>query len=1378
MALTSQHGTAAGRSQVAFTDDHHKWCVRGPDAGTRSGTSVRSHGDVLSIAKLRVGQEAYQLSGVAQSLDDYYTGRGEADGQWMGAGAVRLGLDGPVSGEDLRAVLAGMAPGSGGLSPNGETIRPHPRRVPGFDLTFKAPKSVSTLYAVSDDPRVQGAIIDAGEAALRDTLGWLEREAVHVRRGTGNQRFLDGLAGRDPVAAEQARVRTLGARGLVAAVFRHRTSRAGDPLLHWHTLVPNMVEGPDGRWSAFVHPDLYRVVRAAGEVFQTVLRDELSERLGVVWRPGRHVPEIAGVPQSLCDVFSRRSREIEAWLEATGTSNSREGRQQAVLATRRSKPEVENERFDAAWKAEALAAGWGPDAAEHLLATLTPGRADDPDARWRLPEHFVGPDGLPHPGDRLADADVWVRDLLATLTVEDSTFTRADVAREVAACLGDGATMATVERVVARAFASAETIPIDKGSSGGLRWTSAELLAVERRFLDALSPAREGRRPVDSGVVDAVVGWRGSLGEDQGAAVRALTGSCGAVTVLVGPAGTGKTFTLDTVRAVFEVAGYRVIGAAPSARAALELEAGAGIRSSTLQRLTGEWSRGYNRPDADTVLIVDEAGMAGVRDLEALVTATVDAGGRVVLAGDHRQLPEVTAGGGFAASVSRDGVTVAELTVNRRQQQPWEQAALVELRDGHVAAAVAAYRDHGRVVVADDDPHAMLTAAVEHWFTAQADGLAPVLIAGTNETVDALNRTVRVQLGERGLAGDVAGTFAGREFRVGERVVLRRNSYHEHTTAGAETAVFNGQTATVTAATDQTLIVRLDRDGSDVALPATYVAAGGVDYGYALTSHRAQGGTWDIAIGVGVDGLYREAGYLQLSRGRAENWLILTAADVNMLDHDLDRHDSTLNLTDDTEVDVDEDLVRRLNLSRAKLLASTHDPHAHDIATLADSVELDDLQAWARHARSAETVATGAVGTDPATAATTIARVEHTALHIAVGQTVKAYDRHNIGTVVALDDMAGRATVEFVATDGRSAKRDLHWYQIQILDPNPPQRDLTPTAIAALTDTVQPIQQRIDRWHQHLAAAGVEPDDAHVYHAAARLRVDRAAARLAADQPAWLTQLIGPRPTGAMPAQVWDDTVREIADHRQRNQDSTQAGIGGNPVARHVAECRVWLATYTDTPSVPVSRTRTTVELQTRRRELDTIFDTTPTDYTTLIAQLRDGGQLSFDDTTQLLTDALAAQDNRSRWILAHWPHIVEYAETTRTLDHGLAGIDTLPMLDTLGHSSDPTIAAPAATHERWLDTLAANLATADPRVPDPGSIALITDVAHYRQRWSVTGPDPLGPAASSPEQAAERHILQLAIEHSGIADPRLVRTLFDLELDPADSTPIAAPAV
>jgi len=789
---------------------------------------------VLSVAKLRVGQEAYQLSGVAQSLDDYYTGAGEAAGQWVGAGAELLGLDGEVDPDDLRAVLAGIAPGTGGLTPNGETPRSHARRVPGFDLTFKAPKSVSVLYGVSDDPRVQAAIIEAGQNAVADALAWLEREAINVRRGSGDEVYLANLALKDPEAAVAARIRSVPAHGVVAASFRHRTSRAGDPLLHWHTLVANLAPGPDGRWTAFVHPDLYRAVRAAGEVFQASLRAKLTATLGIEWRPGRHVPEIAGVPDALCELFSKRSQQITDWLESTGTPDTPAGRQAAVLATRRGKPEVEHERFDTAWKAEAIAAGWGPAEAEALVTT------PDVSAEQR------------HPADRLVPPidEAWIHEIGRSLTESDSTFTRPQLAQAVSARVLAGAPASTVDRLVAAVLADPSIVPVVTGNAS--RWTTIELLTIERRFLDTVARSRDTRAPVSVEIVDAHIDETSSLGDDQAAAVRALAGSTDAVSVLVGPAGTGKTFTLDTLRAVHEHAGQRVVGAAPSARAAHELATDAHIPASTLHRLLGSWTRGRDLPAPDTVLVIDEAAMAGIRELETAVSTVVAAGGRVVLVGDHHQLPEVTAGGGFAALATNPETTVAELTVNRRQHQAWEIAALAQLRDGHVPAAVDAYRSHGRVVVTDDRA-AMLAEAVDRWQAARVDGHDPVLIAGTNATVRALNDAVRARLRDHGHLSEPAGTWTGRDFAVGDRVVLRINDYTASTTAGAQAHVLNGQTATLTARTDAGVVVRLDHDHAEVHLSADYLGAGGLDHAYALTAHRAQGGTWDVGDGTNWD---------------------------------------------------------------------------------------------------------------------------------------------------------------------------------------------------------------------------------------------------------------------------------------------------------------------------------------------------------------------------------------------------------------------------------------------------------------------------------------------------------------------------------------------
>jgi len=1293
---------------------------------------------VLSIAKLRVGQEAYQLSGVAQSLDDYYTGAGEAAGQWVGAGAEILGLDGEVDPDDLRAVLAGLAPGTGGLTPNGDALRPHPRRVPGFDLTFKAPKSVSVLYAVSDDPRVQAAIIDAGHAALDDALSWLEREAINVRRGTGNQAFLNDLAARDPQAAEAARIRTVPAHGLVAAAFRHRTSRAGDPLLHWHTLVANLAPGPDGRWSAFVHPDLYRAVRATGEVFQASLRAELTTRLDIQWRPGRHVPEIAGVPQTLCDQFSKRSQQIADWLDATGTPDDPAGRQAAVLATRQNKPEVEHERFDVAWKQEATAAGWGPAEAETFLSSLhthEPARVSTTDAVPKLP-------------------DGWVDDVTRALTESDSTFTRAQLAQAIAARVRDGAPAAIVDRLIALALADRTIVPVTAGTEQ--RWTTTELLSVERRFLATADASIGTRPPIPQDTVEGVLASTPSLGDDQATAVRTLTTTTDGVTVLVGPAGTGKTFTLDAIRATYEAAGYRVVGAAPSARAAHELATDAHIPASTLHRLLGSWSRGYDRPDRSTVLVIDEAAMAGIRELETAVSTVVATGGRVLVVGDHHQLPEVTAGGGFAALATDPTRTVAQLTVNRRQHHHWEIAALDHLRDGHVPAAVDAYRSHGRVVVVDDR-NAMLADAVNRWLNAQAAGHNPVLIAGTNATVDALNHAARRTLQSHGHLDEPAGTWAGRDFAIGDRVVLRINDYTASTTAGDQAHVLNGQTATLAGRTDRGVIVRLDHDQNQIHLDHRYLDAGGLDHAYALTAHRAQGGTWDLAIAVGVDGLYREAGYLVLSRGRHENWLVLTRPEADALDAELARHDSPLHLPGEA-TDVDADLDRRLATSRAKQLALVADPDADRIAALADTLDLAELETRAARARQVEQRATTAIGADPTMDAVRVERSIHTATHASIGVTVKALDRNNIGTITALNDHAGTVQVSFLATDGRQAERELPWGDVQITDMSATPRAIPDTARLTLDHIVTPAREQQRRWEHILGLHGAESGDRDRYERAVRLATDRAAASLTATLPTFLLEQLGPRPARPAAAQVWDDATRQVAAYRTRHGITDPASALGthpddpamatdrNRTQQVIARSRIWLDTHEPTPAIAPTRTRSLPEIHDRQRTLEVILASAPEDQRVFITRLQTDGTLPYDNVADLLSEALTAQGDRQRWILEHWPHIVEYAELRAVTD--TPGADTNATLATLQAHASPDLAAAAERAEPWLVRLVAQLTKCGDAL-EPATTKLIEDVSAHRSRWHIEHPEPLDIAAWDPDQAAERELLMHAIERA-----------------------------
>ena len=210
-----------------------------PSVHLRLAVALRVGVDVLSVAKLTLGQEAYYEQQVAGGLDDYYAGRGESPGLWAGSGASALGLAGVVEDGELGTLLRGVDPASGAVlrAPVRErTItvraldvesgewREEPKRlapVSGYDLVFSCPKSVSLLHALTDDEPVRREISEAHEASWQAALGYLEREACVVRRGHGGA------------------VREHG-EGFVAAAFRHRTSRAQDPHLHTHVIVANM----------------------------------------------------------------------------------------------------------------------------------------------------------------------------------------------------------------------------------------------------------------------------------------------------------------------------------------------------------------------------------------------------------------------------------------------------------------------------------------------------------------------------------------------------------------------------------------------------------------------------------------------------------------------------------------------------------------------------------------------------------------------------------------------------------------------------------------------------------------------------------------------------------------------------------------------------------------------------------------------------------------------------------------------------------------------------------------------------------------------------------------------------------------------------------
>jgi conjugative relaxase-like TrwC/TraI family protein len=299
---------------------------------------------VLSIGKLAAGQANYYLdqaegrvdvaTSVGEGAEEYYLGGTEARGAWLGSSSARLGLTGPVAAHDLRSVLAGLDPRDGSTlrSARGSV------HVAAFDLTFSAPKSVSVVFGVGDH-ELSDAVRQAHERAVREAFEYLEQSAAFVRRGP-------------------AGVEVMQAEGLVAAGFRHRTSRVGDPQLHTHVLVANLGLGTDGRWSALDGRRIYAHARTASFVYQAVLRGELTHTLGVEWTPVKQgIAEIVDLDTDVLRAFSRRRAEIVAALGDRGTSSARAA-EAAALATRRAKDRgISADALTEEWRVRAAALG-------------------------------------------------------------------------------------------------------------------------------------------------------------------------------------------------------------------------------------------------------------------------------------------------------------------------------------------------------------------------------------------------------------------------------------------------------------------------------------------------------------------------------------------------------------------------------------------------------------------------------------------------------------------------------------------------------------------------------------------------------------------------------------------------------------------------------------------------------------------------------------------------------------------------------------------------------------------------------------------------------------------------------------------------------------
>ena len=649
-----------------------------------------------------IGAVASPAQGVSYYERDGYYAKDDAAHReasaWVGKGADALGLEGSVDPDVFTDILAGEVPDGSGVRLGRKNREGEIDHRPGRDVTFSAPKSVSLAALVGGDERIVGV----HDAAVRKALTWIEANAAETRM-------------RDPEMGCMVRV---GGQSIVAATFRHDTSRNLDPQLHTHAVIANMVQGEDRKWRTMANEKLYASKMLIGALYRAELArglEELGYAVEKTHADGRF--EIAGVPRPVIDAFSTRRAEIEAAMEARGlgdpSTNPRVA-ERAALMTRSHKRDVDKEALRETWQRQAADLGFEARELVNEARHWQWSRSGQPVASAGRDREAES--GVTAEAERAA---AWA---VEHLSEREAVFARTELLTSTLAWspgkVSIGEAEAAVERMEKAGTLHAARTPV-----------LGDALSTEKALIDetetiALMERGQGRsKPVMRKWIAVPLLHNGRLTQGQKEAVTMILSSKDRVVGVQGYAGTGKTAMLDRARSLAERRGYHMIGLAPSASATATLEAEAGIRSETLQRflarnagvaegrLTRKGEREMRASFRRTVLVVDEGSLAStVQARDLLRIADRLRIPRVVLVGDEKQLDAVDAGKPFA-QLQRAGMKTVVMDEILRQKDPALKQAVRASLAGDVRGAFERLGDR----IAEVKPDNLAGAAAARW---------------------------------------------------------------------------------------------------------------------------------------------------------------------------------------------------------------------------------------------------------------------------------------------------------------------------------------------------------------------------------------------------------------------------------------------------------------------------------------------------------------------------------------------------------------------------------------------------------------------------------------------------------------------------------------
>ena len=449
---------------------------------------------------------------------------------------------------------------------------------------------------------------------------------------------------------------------------------------------------------------------------------------------------------------------------------------------------------------------------------------------------------------------------LDAITHQQSTFTQRDMAK-FAHRHSDG--LDQFNEVTGAMRSALNLVELGKDARGEDRFTTRAMIEAEQRLHRAAELMAERQRhevnKADRQVALARAQARGLvLSGEQADALAHITDGRD-LGIVVGYAGTGKSAMLSVAREAWEATGYEVRGVALSGIAAENLESGSGIASRTIASIEHGWQQGRDLLTARDVLVIDEAGMVGTRQLERVLSHAAEAGAKVVLVGDPQQLQAIEAGAAFRSIHERHGG--AEIGEVRRQREDWQRDATRDLANGKTGNALEAYRSHDMVHEAQTREQAR-GDLIDRWDRDRqaSPDRTRIILTHTNDEVRALNEAAREQMRAAGdLGNEVRVTVerGDRNFASGDRLMFLQNE--------RGLGVKNGTLGTIDQVSTHSMSVRTD-DGRSVTFD--FKNYNRIDHGYAATIHKAQGMTVDRAHVLATPGMDTHSSYVALSRHR------------------------------------------------------------------------------------------------------------------------------------------------------------------------------------------------------------------------------------------------------------------------------------------------------------------------------------------------------------------------------------------------------------------------------------------------------------------------------------------------------------------------------